>query len=44
MWLHGRAGRIAGLAGPVAATDIAAAVPAAIRHARFGLAPEGDAS
>ena len=44
VWLHGRAGRIAGQAAPVAATDIAAAVPAAIRHARFGLEPGGDGS
>ena len=36
VWLHGRAGRIAARQGPVAATDIAAAVRAAIRSARFG--------
>ncbi len=36
VWLHGRAGRLAGVHGPVTATDIAAAVPAAIRSARFG--------
>lgn len=34
VWLHGRAGRIAALAGPVTATDVAAAVPAAVRAAR----------
>ena len=36
VWLHGRAGRIAAAAGPVVATDIADALPAAIREARFG--------
>jgi hydroxyethylthiazole kinase-like uncharacterized protein yjeF len=35
-WLHGRAGRLAATAGPVTATDIADAVPAAIRAARSG--------
>lgn len=36
VWIHGAAGRIAGVRGPVVATDIAAAVPGAIREARFG--------
>jgi len=36
VWLHGRAGQIAARQGPVAATDIAAAVRGAIRSARFG--------
>ena len=36
VWLHGRAGREAGITAPVTATDIAAAVPAAIRAARSG--------
>lgn len=36
VWLHGRAGREAGMSAPVTATDIADAVPAAIRAARFG--------
>ena len=36
VWLHGRAGREAAVTAPVTATDIADAVPAAIRAARFG--------
>lgn len=36
VWLHGRAGREAAARSPVTATDIAAAVPAAIRGARGG--------
>jgi ADP-dependent NAD(P)H-hydrate dehydratase / NAD(P)H-hydrate epimerase len=36
VWLHGRAGSLAGHDAPVTATDIAASVPAAIRSARFG--------
>jgi hydroxyethylthiazole kinase-like uncharacterized protein yjeF len=36
VWLHGRAGRIAGVDGPVTATAIADAIPAAIGSARFG--------
>ncbi len=36
VWLHGRAGRHAARQGPVTATDIAAAIPFAIRSARFG--------
>lgn len=36
VWLHGRAGREAALDAPVTATDIARAVPAAIRAARLG--------
>lgn len=36
VWLHGRAGRQAAVGAPVTATDIAEAVPAAIRAARFG--------
>jgi ADP-dependent NAD(P)H-hydrate dehydratase / NAD(P)H-hydrate epimerase len=36
VWLHGRAGRLAALDAPVTATDISAALPAAIRAARFG--------
>ena len=36
VWLHGRAGRTAAITAPVTATDIADAVPAAIRAARFG--------
>ena len=36
VWLHGRAGRLAATTAPVTATDISAAVPAAIRAARFG--------
>jgi len=36
VWLHGRAGRIAALGGPVVAPGIAAAVPEAIRFARYG--------
>lgn len=36
VWLHGAAGRIAAEHAPVVATDIARAVPAAIRQARFG--------
>ena len=45
VWLHGAAGRIAAGRAPVVATDIAAALPAAIRLARFGDAAEnGDAS
>jgi NAD(P)H-hydrate repair Nnr-like enzyme with NAD(P)H-hydrate dehydratase domain len=36
VWLHGRAGRHAARQGPVAATDIAAAVRSAVRAARFG--------
>lgn len=36
VWLHGAAGRIAAEHAPVTATDIASAVPAAIRLARFG--------
>ena len=36
VWLHGAAGRIAALGAPVTATDIADAIPAAIRRARFG--------
>jgi hydroxyethylthiazole kinase-like uncharacterized protein yjeF len=36
VWLHGRAGRIAAEDGPVVAPGIAAAVPAAIRFARYG--------
>jgi hydroxyethylthiazole kinase-like uncharacterized protein yjeF len=39
VWLHGRAGRIAGRDAPITATDVAAAVPAAIRAARFGDEP-----
>lgn len=35
-WVHGVAGRIAGKRGPVLATDIAAAIPAAVGLARFG--------
>jgi len=35
-WLHGAAGRIAAEHAPVTATDVASAVPAAIRLARFG--------
>jgi len=34
VWLHGRAGRLAGQGGPVTATDIAAAVPEAIASVR----------
>lgn len=36
VWIHGAAGRLAGVGAPVVATDIADAVPAAIREARFG--------
>jgi hydroxyethylthiazole kinase-like uncharacterized protein yjeF len=36
VWLHGRAGRKAATSGPVTALDIAAALPAAVRAARFG--------
>lgn len=36
VWLHGAAGRIAAEGAPVVATDIADAVPEAIRAARFG--------
>jgi hydroxyethylthiazole kinase-like uncharacterized protein yjeF len=39
VWLHGRAGRAAAVAAPVTATDVVAAVPAAIRAARFGDRP-----
>jgi hydroxyethylthiazole kinase-like uncharacterized protein yjeF len=37
VWVHGRAGRLA--PAPATATDIAAAVPAAVRAARFGESP-----
>jgi hydroxyethylthiazole kinase-like uncharacterized protein yjeF len=36
VWLHGAAGRIAAEKSPVTAPDIAAAVPDAVRRARFG--------
>ncbi len=36
VWLHGSAGRIAAAGAPVVATDIADALPEAIRLARFG--------
>ena len=36
VWLHGAAGRIAAAHAPVVAPDIADAIPAAIRLARFG--------
>ncbi len=36
VWLHGRAGREAAVTSPVTATDIAGAIPAAIRAARSG--------
>lgn len=36
VWLHGRAGREAAVTGPVTATDIADAIPAAILAARTG--------
>jgi hydroxyethylthiazole kinase-like uncharacterized protein yjeF len=36
VWLHGRAGREAAIGSPVTATDVATAVPAAIRAAREG--------
>jgi len=39
VWLHGAAGRIAGADAPVTAPDISAAIPAAIRAARFGEEP-----
>lgn len=42
VWLHGAAGRIAAERAPITATDVASAVPAAIRLARFGdPAPDG---
>ena len=36
VWLHGCAGRLAGIEGPVTAPDIAAQVAGAVRMARFG--------
>jgi hydroxyethylthiazole kinase-like uncharacterized protein yjeF len=36
VWLHGRAGRIAALSGPVVAGGIAESLPAAVRFARYG--------
>jgi hydroxyethylthiazole kinase-like uncharacterized protein yjeF len=36
VWIHGAAGRLAGRGAPVVATDVADAVPDAIREARFG--------
>ena len=47
VWLHGRAGRVAARSGPVTATGIASAVPAAVlaaRHGglRTGPGPDGD--
>ena len=39
VWLHGAAGRVAAADAPVTAPDIAAAIPAAIRAARFGEEP-----
>jgi hydroxyethylthiazole kinase-like uncharacterized protein yjeF len=40
VWLHGAAGRIAGRHAPVVATDVSAAIGAAVREARFG--PDAD--
>lgn len=37
VWLHGRAGQLAGLEAPVTAPDIASHVAAAVRSARFGV-------
>ena len=39
VWLHGRAGRLAAADAPITATDIADAIPAAIRSARQGETP-----
>ncbi|MCX6434446.1 MAG: NAD(P)H-hydrate dehydratase [Actinobacteria bacterium] len=36
VWLHGAAGRTAAVDAPITATDVAAAVPAAVAAARFG--------
>jgi hydroxyethylthiazole kinase-like uncharacterized protein yjeF len=42
VWLHGAAGRIAGRHAPVVATDVSAAIGAAVREARFGPDAEQD--
>jgi hydroxyethylthiazole kinase-like uncharacterized protein yjeF len=39
VWIHGAAARIAARRAPIVATDIAAAVSAAVREARFGPEP-----
>lgn len=41
VWLHGAAGRLAGHSAPVTAPDVARAIGAAMREARFGMSGRG---